>query len=149
MKIIAVNKKGMHDYEVIETIEAGIALIGDEVKSIRAKQVSLQESYVTIHGGEAILLNCNITPYAHAYLKGIDPRRSRKLLLHKKEIMKLIGAISQKGLTIIPLKMYISGKGLIKIEIAISKHKKATDKKRELRERDIKREMEREVKTRR
>ena len=150
MKIIALNKKARHDYEILETLEAGVVLTGDEVKSVRANQVSLKESYATVHGGEVFLLNCNISPYSHAYLKSEnDSRNSRKLLLNKKEIMKLIGAISKKGLTIVPLKIYINKRGFVKLELGIAKHKKATGKKRELKERDIKRETEREIKSRR
>ena len=150
MKIISTNKKAYHDYDILETLEAGIVLSGDEVKSIRAGHVTLKEAYATIHDSEIMLINCNITPYSHAYGKkpGAE-RRTRKLLLHKKEITKLIGAVSKKGLTLIPLKIYVNNRGLIKLEIGIAKHKKAAGKKRELKERDIKREMEREVKSRR
>ncbi len=150
MKVIAVNKKAYHDYEVLETVEAGIVLSGDEVKSIRAGHISLNESYATVYQGEIMLLNCNISPYSHAYQKEEKiSRRSRKLLLHKKEITRLIGAVSQKGLTLIPLKVYISSGGFIKIEIGLAKHKKAAGKKRELKEKDIKRETERAIKLRR
>ena len=147
-KIISVNKKARHEYEILETLDAGIVLLGDEVKSIRAGQVSLKESYATVHQGEIMLLNCNITPYAHAYSKDNDiARRTRKLLLHKKEIDKIIGAISRKGLTIIPLKLYINDKGYVKLEIGIARHKKAASKKRELKEKDIKRDAQRQIKT--
>lgn len=146
MKLIIKNKKAFHDYEIKDTIEAGIVLTGDEVKSLRAGNVSLADAFATVHKGELNLLNCYIAPYSHAYEKEDTSRRSRKLLLHKKEIDRLIGEISRKGMTIIPLKLYFSGRGLVKVELGIAKHKKKVDKKRELRERDIKREVEREMK---
>ncbi|MCK4265117.1 SsrA-binding protein SmpB [Candidatus Babeliales bacterium] len=149
MKDIATNKKGYFDYSILEEIEVGIVLTGDEVKSIRSGHVSLKESYATVRGGEIFLINCNISPYSHAYEKKDDAaRRSRKLLLSKKEINKLIGAVSRKGLTLIPLKMYINSRGYIKIKLGIGKHKKAEGKKQIIKERDIKREMEREIKSR-
>jgi len=148
MKIIAKNKRAFHDYEIKETLEAGIVLTGDEVKSLRAGNITLVDSYATLYKGEIMLLNCYIAPYAHAYKKGDTSRRSRKLLLHRKEIEKLSGAISRKGLTIVPLKIYFTGRGLVKIELGLAKHKKKVDKKRELREKDIKREAAREIKVR-
>ena len=152
MKIIAKNKKAFHDYEILEKIEAGIVLAGDEVKSLRAGNISLVDSYATLYRGEVMLLNCYIAPYAQAYKKGEGSedktRRSRKLLLHRKEIAKIAGAISRKGLTIIPLKIYFSGRGYVKLELGLARHKKKTDKKRELRERDIKRETDREIRGR-
>lgn len=148
MKIIATNKRAFHDYEILETMEAGIVLRGDEVKSVRAKQVSLADAFATVHQGAIMLLNCHIAPYSHAYTKADTSRQTRKLLLHKKEINQLIGAISRKGLTIIPLKMYLNDRGFVKLELGIAKHKKAVDKKQQLKERDIKRETAREVKSR-
>jgi len=149
MKIIHVNKKALHDYEIHEKLEAGIVLTGDEVKSLRQGNVSLKESFATIHEGEITLLNAYIAPYSHAYSKKEDTsRRTRKLLLHKREINKLVGAVAKKGLTLVPLKIYFK-KGYVKVEIGLAKHKKAHSKKRELREKDIKRETEREIKYRR
>jgi SsrA-binding protein len=148
MKIIAVNKKVYFDYEVLDTIEAGIVLSGDEVKSIRAKHISLADAFATIYQGEMTLINCHIAPYSHAYTKADQSRRTRKLLLHKKEINRLIGDISRKGLTIVPLKIYFNERGFIKIEIGVAKHKKAHDKKKTLKERDIKRETMREIRQR-
>lgn len=153
MKIIVKNKRAFHEYEIQDKIDAGIVLTGDEVKSLRAGNVSLSDSYATIFKGEIMLLNCYIAPYSHAYKvdhpqKGDPSRRSRKLLLHRKEINKLVGSISRKGLTVVPLKMYFSSRGYVKIELGIAKHKKLVDKKRQLRERDIKREAEREIKNR-
>jgi SsrA-binding protein len=146
MKIISKNKKAFHDYEIKESIEAGIVLTGDEVKSIRQNNISLVDSYATMHNGEINLLNCHIAPYSHAYTKEDKSRRTRKLLLHKKEINKLIGEISKKGMTIIPLSIYFNQKGLIKVELGIGKHKKAEGQKRELREKDILRHEARESK---
>lgn len=148
MKIIAKNKRAFHDYEIKETFEAGIVLTGDEVKSLRAGNITLVDSYATLYKGEIMLLNCYIAPYAHAYKKEDSSRRSRKLLLHRKEIEKLSGAISRKGLTIVPLKIYFTGRGFVKVELGLAKHKKKVDKKRELREKDIKREAAREIKVR-
>jgi SsrA-binding protein len=154
VKIVVKNKRAFHEYEIKDKIDAGIVLTGDEVKSLRAGNVSLADSYATIYKGEVMLLNCYIAPYSHAYKKdqeeGLeDPsRRSRKLLLHRKEINKLVGAISRKGLTVVPLKMYFSSRGYVKVELGIAKHKKLVDKKRQLKERDIKREAEREIKNR-
>ncbi|MFH1644576.1 MAG: SsrA-binding protein SmpB [bacterium] len=149
MKIVATNKKAFHDYEILDKYEAGIVLTGDEVKSVRAGHISLSESFATVHGSEIFLINFYIAPYSKAYSKAEkNTRRSRKLLLHKREISKLIGDVSKKGVTIVPLKIYITEKSLIKVEIATAKHKKAIGKKRELKERDIKRQTEREIKQR-
>lgn len=146
MKIISTNKKAFHDYEILETYEAGIVLNGDEVKSIRQGKVSLSDAFATIHDGEVNLINFFIESYSHSYIKNKDSRRTRKLLLHKKEIRRLIGMISKKGLTIVPLKLYFNDAGFVKVEIGTAKHKSAPSKKQELRERDIKRTVEREIK---
>ncbi|MCK4650703.1 SsrA-binding protein SmpB [Candidatus Babeliales bacterium] len=146
MKIITTNKKAFYNYTIDEKIEAGIVLTGDEIKSLRQGNVSLAESFATIHKGEVNLINAHIAPYSHAYIKEDKTRKTRKLLLHKKEINKLIGQISRKGYTLIPLRMYFAKKGLVKVELGLGKHKKAVSKKRELKEKAIKREAEREVK---
>ncbi|MGE0206460.1 MAG: SsrA-binding protein SmpB [Candidatus Babeliales bacterium] len=147
MKIIAQNKKAFHDYSMVDTLEAGIVLSGDEVKSIRAGHVSLVGSYATIHQGELFLLNCNISAYKQAFEKRDDlATRSRKLLIHKHELDKITGQIAQKGITVVPLKIYLNEKGRIKVELGIAKHKNAPDKKKALKERDIKRETSRELK---
>lgn len=148
MKLIATNKRAYRDYEILDTLEAGIVLTGNEVKSLRQKHVSLTDSFATMHEGQVQLLNCYIAPYSHSYEKKDTSRRSRKLLLHRREINKLIGDISRKGLTVVPLKIYFSERGYIKVLLGIAKHKKARDKKRELREKDIKRESAREAKVR-
>lgn len=149
MKIITQNKKAFFDYEVLDTIEAGIVLTGDEVKSLRAGHVNLTGAFATIHQGEVMLTNCNITPYAQAYQKNEkESSRSRKLLLHKREIDRLIGDISKKGVTLVPLKLYFNEKNKIKALIGICKHKKSADKKSALKERDIRRETQRELRGR-
>ena len=149
MKIIAQNKKAYHDYHIQDTIEAGIVLTGDEVKSLRAGQVSLIGAFATIHAGELYLNNCRITPYAQAYQKDEQlADRRRKLLLHKREITRLIGEIAQQGCTIVPLKIYFTKKNIVKLELGVAKHKNAPSKKKALKERDIKREAQRELKDR-
>lgn len=149
MMVVASNKKVFYDYEILETMEAGLVLTGDEVKSIRKRQVTINDAFATIHSGELTLVNCNITPYSHAYTKSEAlARRSRKLLLHKRELNRLIGDISRKGVTIVPLKMYFNDRGFIKVELGIAKHKKKIDKKQDIKERDIRREVAREIKVR-
>ncbi len=147
MKIITQNKKAFHDYEILDRIEAGVVLTGDEVKSLRANQVNLVGSFATAQGSELVLLNCYIGPYSHAYQKtGDDSRRTRKLLLKRRELSRIIGDISRKGVTIVPLKLYFNERSLVKVELGICKHKKAYARKEELRERDIARETRRELK---
>jgi SsrA-binding protein len=148
MKIITKNKKAFFDYEIKYTVEAGIVLTGDEVKSLRQGNVSLADSFATFRDGEMTLLNCYIAAYSHAYEKEDKTRRSRKLLLHRREIDKLIGDVSRKGLTLVPLKLYFSKNSYVKVEIGVAKHKKKVDKKRQLREKDIKRQTAREIKIR-
>jgi len=150
MKIIVQNKKALFDYEIVHKVEAGVVLTGDEVKSLRAKRGSLNGSFATVKGNELFLLNCNIPTYSHAYMKDDDTvTRTRKLLLHRKELNKLIGEISQKGVTVIPLKIYFNEKGLVKIELGVGKHRKVEGKKELLKERDINRETQRELKNHR
>lgn len=152
MKIIVQNKKASFDYEIQETYEAGIVLTGDEVKSIRAGHVSLQGAYATLHGEELFLLNCRISPYDKAFGSKKDETyatRSRKLLLHKRELKKLIGQIAKKGITVIPLSLYFNEKNLVKVKIGIGIHRKAVSKKNLLKERDIAREAAREMRDKR
>lgn len=147
MKIITQNKKALFDYEIFERIEAGIELTGDEVKSLRQGKVSLVGAFATIHDGQLWLINCSITPYERAYIKSDALiSRSRKLLLHRREIDKIIGDISKKGITVIPLKLYFNSKNLVKVELGIGKHKKAIGKKQAIKERDIDRQVQRELK---
>jgi SsrA-binding protein len=146
MKIVAQNKKATFDYEILERLEAGIVLTGDEVKSLRAGHASLVGSFATIHDGQLFLLNCNITPFSHAFqAKKDDATRSRKLLVSRKQINRLIGDISRKGITIVALKIYFNERNYAKVELGLAKHKKSSDKKESLRERDIKRETSREL----
>ena len=147
MKVIAQNKKAYHDYDILEKIEAGIVLTGDEVKSLRAGQVSLIGSFAVIRNGELTLVNCRIAPYEKAYQKNEEmAARTRVLLLHKRQILRLLGEIAQKGVTVVPLLIYFTGKSLVKLELGVAKHKKAPDRKKELKERDIKRETSRAMK---
>jgi len=147
MKVIAQNKKAYHDYDILEKIEAGIVLTGDEVKSLRAGQVSLIGSFAAIRNGELTLVNCRIAPYEKAYQKNEEmAARTRVLLLHKRQILRLLGEIAQKGVTVVPLLIYFTGKSLVKLELGVAKHKKAPDRKKELKERDIKRETSRAMK---
>ena len=150
MKVIVQNKKAFFDYEILDRLEAGIVLTGDEVKSIRAGHVTLVGAFATIHDGQLFLINCNISPYTHAANKQADEyrTRSRKLLVHKKELNRLIGDISRKGITLLPLKIYLNERGLVKVEIGLAKHKKSVDKRQSLKERDIKRQTARELRNR-
>lgn len=146
MKIITVHKRARFDYHILETLEAGVVLTGDEVKSLRTGNSNLNDAYATIHDGNLQIINWYIGPYSHAYAKDDFTRRSRKLLLHRKEINTLAGAISRKGSTIIPLKVYFSSRGFIKIELGVAQHKNAPDKREAIKERDIARETQRELK---
>jgi len=139
-----VNKKISRDYEIIEKIEAGIVLEGSEVKSIREKRVNFTDSFVRIKNGEAWLCNLHIAPYSHATLS-YDPRRERKLLLHKSQIKRLSGLTSQKGLTVLPLRIYFK-RNKAKVEIGIAKGKRKYDKREILKRKDIEREIKREIK---
>lgn len=146
IKIIAKNRKAFHDYHIEETYEAGISLVGTEVKSLREGKANLKESYVIIRNNEAFLFNCHISPYSHGNLQNHEPLRTRKLLLHRKEIDKIWGNISQKGLTLIPLKLYFKG-GRAKLEIGLAKGKKQYEKRESIKEREANREIERYMKT--
>lgn len=149
MKIVAQNKQALFDYEILDRLEAGLVLTGDEVKSIRAGHISLVGAYATVHKNELFLLNCTIAPYEKAFQQKKDETtRSRKLLLHRSELNRLIGQIARQGITIVPLKMYLNQKGRVKVELGVAKHRKKTDKRELLKERDIKRETAREVKYR-
>ncbi len=146
MKIVTKNKKAYFDYEILESIEAGISLLGSEVKSIRAGRVSLKESYAEIKGGEVFLLHCHISPYEASNRFNHEPRRARKLLLHRREIKRLTGKVKEKGQTLIPTKVMINEKGKIKVEISLGRGKKAYQKREAIRERDRDREMRAELK---
>lgn len=147
MKTITQNKKAFHDYEILDTIEAGIVLTGDEVKSIRAGHASLIGAFANIHDGELFIINMQITPYEKAYRQNEEAaRRTRKLLVHRKELSRLVGEVSSKGVTLVPLKLYLNDRNLIKVSVGLAKHKKAASKKQALKERDIRRETSRELK---
>ncbi len=147
MKVVIENKKALFNYHILDRLEAGIVLTGDEVKSLRAKHGSLAGAFAQFHQGQLMLLNANIPPYSHAYQKKDElATRSRVLLLHKRELMKLLGDVSRKGITLIPTKIYFNEKNIAKVEIGIAQHKKAADKRQAIKERDIKRELAREVK---
>ena len=146
IKIVSDNRQARFLYEILETYEAGIELKGTEVKSIRQGKANLKDGYGLIRNGEAWLLNVHISPYTSSgeYFNH-DPRRTRKLLLHKQEIRKLIGKVEQKGLTLVPLKMYLKN-GLVKVTLGLGKGKKLHDKRDDMKERQDKREMERAMK---
>lgn len=127
-KIIATNKKAFHDYIISDKWEAGIALLGTEVKSIREGKVNFKDSYATVRNSEIWLLNCHISPYSHGNRENHDSTRIRKLLLHKQEIKRLIGKVAEKGFTLVPLRVYLK-RGLVKVEIGLAKGKKAYDKR--------------------
>ena len=140
-KLVANNKKARHDYFIEEVYEAGIALTGTEIKSIRAGKVSIKESYAKIENGEMIVYGMNISPYEQGNRFNVDPLRPRKLLLHKQEIRKLIGYTTLKGLTIVPLTVYINEDGRAKMEIAVARGKKLYDKRDDIAKRDAERRM--------
>lgn len=148
MKIIASNKKAYHNYEIIESLEAGIALLGSEVKSIREGRVSLKDSYAEIRNGEVFLLHMNISPYEKANIFNHDPLREKKLLLHRQQIKRLIGKIREKSYTLVPTKVMFNEKGRVKVEISLAKGKRTYEKKRAIKEREIEREMRAALKKR-
>lgn len=141
-KVVARNKKALHEYHIVETWEAGLALAGPEVKSVRAGKVSLAEAFGNIERGEVWLNDLHISPYDPASIWNLDPLRPRKLLLHRAEIRKLIGAVQQKGFTLVPLDLYIRD-GHVKLTLALARGKKLHDKREALKERDARREVER------
>ena len=146
LKNITVNKKAFHDYEIVEKYDAGIILLGSEVKSIREGRVNLKDSYVEIKGREAFLVSAHIAAYSNASYNNHEPERTRKLLLHKQELGKLDRKVRTRGITIVPLRMYFTPKGLVKVEIAIVRGKRLYDKKQKIKEDDMRREMDREMK---
>lgn len=143
---IAVNRKAWHDYEILTKYEAGMSLVGSEVKAIREGKVNLKDSYVEIREMEAILIGTHISEYKNSSYNNHEPRRIRKLLLHKAEIMKIDRKIKVKGVTIIPLRMYFNPKGYIKLEIAVCKGKRLYEKKQTIKDRDVNREVSRDLK---
>ena len=146
-KIITVNRKARHDYFVLETFEAGIELVGTEVKSIRQGGVNLKDSWCSVDDGELFIKGMHISPYEKGNIFNKDPFRVRKLLMHKREIMRLFGKIKQEGLTLIPLSLYFK-KSNVKVEIALCKGKQLHDKRDDIAKRDAKREIDRAMKER-
>ncbi len=146
-KVIAVNRKARHDYFVLETYETGIELFGTEVKSLRAGGVNLKDSWCSIDDGELFVMGMHISPYEKGNIFNRDPLRVRKLLMHKKEIMRLFGVVKQDGCTLIPLSLYFKG-SRVKLELGLCKGKKLHDKREDMAKRDAKREIERAMKER-
>ena len=146
-KIIVDNRKARHDYFLVEKFEAGIVLVGTEVKSLRAGRANLKDSYAQIDDGELYLYNMHISPYEHGSFSNVDPTRKRKLLMHKREIMRLLGKVKEKGLTLVPTKLYFSN-GMVKVEIALAQGKKLHDKRASQKEKDAKREIDKAMKAR-
>ena len=142
------NRKAFFQYLVLEKVEAGIALIGSEVKSIRDGNLNLSDSYARIDGGQVFLLNCHISEYKNRGYDGHDPQRKRKLLLRRREIKRLIGKIREKGYTLIPTKVLFSEKGKVKVEVSLAKGKRTYEKKRAIKERELEREVRAELKKR-
>ena len=138
---IATNRRARHEYEILETLEAGLVLRGTEVKALRAGLVNFKDSYATVRNGEVWLLGCHISPYSHGTDANHDPERDRKLLLRAREISRLAGKIAERGLTLVPLKLYFKT-GRAKLEIGLARGKKLHDKRSALREREVKREMD-------
>lgn len=147
IKVIATNRRAFHDYHILERYEAGIMLAGTEVKSLRAGKASLVDSYAAFTGGEAFLHNLFINPYEKGNRYNKPERRTRKLLMHKQEINRLLGQVSQKGFTVVPLQLYFKGSN-VKVELGLAKGKREYDKRETIRERDTKREMDRVYKER-
>jgi SsrA-binding protein len=147
-KLIAQNRKARHDYLIEETLEAGLALLGTEVKSCRDGRANLADAYAVVKDGEAWLLQCHISPYSHGNRANHDPVRPRKLLLHKKEIDYLHAKIAQEGRTLVPLRLYFK-QGLVKVELAVARGKKLYDKRADRAKRDAERAMQRELGRRR
>lgn len=148
MKVITQNRRARHDYEIIDTFEAGLVLEGSEVKSLRDGQANLKDSFAQIRDGEAWLVGAYIAPYSFSRGGGHEPERSRKLLLHRREIDKIGGQLAEKGLTLVPLRMYFK-EGVAKVELGLGRGKRAYDKRQSIKEREEKREMDRAIRRRR
>lgn len=146
-KVLAQNRQARHDYIIMDTVEAGMALKGTEIKSIRNGKINLRDGYATIRDGEMFLQNVHISPFEQGNIFNHDPLRMRKLLLHKKQINSLIGEVKTTGVTIVPLKVYIKN-GVAKVLLGVAKGKKTYDKREALKQKDMKREVERALKNR-
>ena len=147
-KVINTHREARHHYEILESLEVGIVLVGCEVKSLRDSQCSLAGSFARFEGRDLLLQNTYIAPYPQGNRENPDPRRLRKLLLHKSQLEKLRGRISEKGLTLIPLKMYFSDRGIVKIELGLGKSKKHEDQRSDIKDRESKRQLSRDIKNR-
>jgi len=142
-KVVVTNRKAFHDYFILETYEAGIALKGTEVKSLRAGQANLQDCYARVNNGEIWLIGMHISPFEKGNINNHDPKRDRKLLMHKSEIRKLLGVTSKKGMTLIPLRVYFKN-NIAKVEIGVARSKKSYDKRETIKRREVEREMRRQ-----
>jgi SsrA-binding protein len=140
------NRKARHNYHILETFEAGIALAGTEVKSLREGKGNLKDSFARVENGELYLYNMHISPYEKGNIFNKDPLRTRKLLMHKKQINRLFGQVKEKGLTLIPLKLYLNERGLVKVELALAKGKALYDKREDIKQRDAGRQIEKAFK---
>jgi SsrA-binding protein len=147
-RTVAVNKHVSHDYEILERFEAGLALQGSEVKSIRDGRISLKESYAEVKNGEVFLVKCHVSPYEAANIFNHEPVRDRKLLLHRREIKRLDGKIRERGLTLVPVRVLITDRGKIKLELALVRGKREYEKREAIKKRDTDREMRAEIKKR-
>ncbi len=148
VKLIGSNRKAFHDYSIEDTIEAGMILTGTEVKALREGRVNLREAYATVAGGRAVLHHCHIGEYSHGNLMNHDPLRQRGLLLHHRELRTLAGKVQQKGLTLVPLRMYFTPRGIVKVELGLARGHKHADRREKVKQREAGREMERAMKTR-
>jgi SsrA-binding protein len=146
-KIVCLNRKARHEYDILETLEGGLVLTGTEVKSLRQGQASIKEAHAIVKNGEIFLVDCHIPPYVFGNMNNHEPRRQRKVLLHGREIKRLTGKLAEKGLSLVPLRIYFR-RGLAKVELALARGRKTRDKRNAIRERDVKREMDREARER-
>lgn len=141
------NRRARHEYHILETYEAGMMLLGPEVKSMRAGQVNLAEAHCMVRNDKLLLIGCHISPYKPAYQNNpVDPTRTRELLLHKRELLKLIGKLKEKGLALVPLKIFFNQRGYAKLEVGLARGKKMHDKRADTKERDVKRDLQRQYK---
>ena len=147
IKVVATNRKAFHDYHMLESFESGLVLSGTEIKSVRAGKASLQDGYAQVEGGEGWLENVYIAPYEHGGRDNLEPRRRRKLLLHREELSRLAGKVREKGLTLVPTRLYIKG-NRAKVELALARGKRQYDKREAIAEQDARREIERALKAR-
>ncbi len=145
VKVVATNRKAFHDYHIVETVEAGIVLTGTEIKSVRAGKVSLGDGYATVRDGEIWMISVHIAPYLHGHRDNHEPRRERKLLLHRREIDRLVSKVNERGWTIVPLRMYLK-RNKAKVELALVRGKRLYDKRTAIAQRDAERDLQRAMK---